>query len=256
MKISVITVCRNSAQTIRHTLDSFLEQDWPDRELVVVDGASSDNTVAIVRSYASPDITVLSEPDKGMYDALNKGLELYRGDAFGVLNADDAFHDAAVLSRVALALENAHMAHGDLDFVQNHESGSVVRRWRARPRPRSGFRSGWMPAHPTFYVRREVQRAVGKFDLGYRTASDYDWMLRAIDIGGFSLATINHVMVDMMIGGRSTTGLSAHLVHNYEALCSRRRWLGSGVVDFALLAKPAGKLGQYLDRTSQSARNK
>lgn len=246
MKISVITVCFNAADTIRHTLDSFFAQDWPQKEMVVIDGASTDDTLAIVNSYAGPDLRVVSEPDKGMYDALNKGLRLYGGDAFGVLNADDAYRDHGVLARVADALGDADMVQGSLDFVDGHATGNIVRRWRATPRPHGGFRTGWMPAHPTFYVRRHVQEAVGEFDQSYRTAADYEWMLRAIEIGGFSLATIDPVLVDMMTGGRSTASLRAHVFHNFEALRARRRWLGSGMLDYALFAKPARKLGQFM----------
>jgi len=245
MKISVLTVCRNSAGTIRHTLDSFFRQDFADKELVVVDGGSTDGTLDIVRSYPQERIVLRSGPDRGMYDALNKGLGLFGGDAFGVLNSDDAYHDDRVLSRIAAALTDAEMVHGHLDFVADHADKKIVRRWRAEPKPASGFRSGWAPAHPTFYVRRSVAERVGAFDLSLPTASDYDWMLRAIERSDHRLADIDAVLVDMMLGGKSTSGVAAHLRHNLEALQSRRRWLNSGAVDYALFAKPARKIGQY-----------
>ncbi|WP_292164117.1 glycosyltransferase family 2 protein [Mesorhizobium sp.] len=245
MKISVLTVCWNSAATIRHTLDSFFAQDHGDKELVVVDGASTDETLSIVRSYADKRLQIVSEPDRGMYDALNKGLALCCGDAIGALNADDAFHDRSVLGKISMALADADIVHGHLDFVDNHESKRVVRRWRAEPRPQNGFRSGWMPAHPTFYVRRGVAEKVGSFDLTLKVSSDYDWMLRAVELHGFRIATMDQVLVDMMVGGASTRSLRSHIGHNLEALRSRRRWLGSGPVDYALVAKPARKLGQF-----------
>ncbi len=246
MKISVLTVCWNAEKTIRHTLDSFFAQDHADRELILVDGASKDRTVEIARSYPQERMVIVSEPDRGMYDALNKALRLYRGDAFGVLNSDDAYHDRSVLSRVAEGLAHADIVHGHLDFVEDHETRRILRRWRARPRPSSGFRSGWMPAHPTFYARRAVADAVGAFDLSLPVASDYDWMLRATEVKGFRSAVIDHVMIDMMAGGASTQSLRSHLRHNMEALRARRRWLGSGLVDYALVAKPARKVGQFL----------
>ncbi len=178
-----------------------------------------------------------------MYDALNKGLALYEGDVVGVLNADDRYHDGHVLSRAAEALEGHDAVHGDLDF--HDQQGRVVRRWRGTPRPPSGFASGWMPAHPTFYVRRHVADAVGAFDLTLPTAADYDWMLRAIEVHGARLRHVPHVMIDMALGGRSTSSLSAHVRHNLEALAARRRWLNSGVVDWALFAKPASKITQF-----------
>lgn len=242
MKISVITVCYNAEKTIGRTIASFLEQDYPLKEMLIIDGASQDGTLAVAQSFRGPDIRILSEPDRGMYDALNKGLGLYAGDAVGVLNADDRLHDATVLSRVAEALESHDAVHGDLDFVS--AEGQVVRRWRGKPRPSRGFTSGWMPAHPTFYARRHLADAVGPFDLSLATAADYEWMLRAIEIHGGRLRHLPHVMVDMAMGGRSTASLGAHLRHNLEALAARRRWLNSGLVDWALIAKPASKLTQ------------
>ncbi|MER9558732.1 glycosyltransferase family 2 protein [Mesorhizobium sp. M0323] len=244
MKISVLTVCRNSAATISHTIDSFLAQDHGDKELLIIDGNSSDETLAIVRSYPQDQIRLVSEPDSGMYDALNKGLRLYTGDAVGVLNSDDCFHDRTALGRISAGLEQADIVHGDLDFVEDHLSKGVVRRWRAAPRPAKGFRTGWMPAHPTFYVKRKVADAVGAFDLSLKVASDYDWMLRAVELHGFRIAATSHVFVDMMVGGASTRSLASHIGHNLEALRSRRRWLGSGFVDYALIAKPARKIQQ------------
>ena len=244
MKISVLTPAYNAAGTIGRTLDSFCAQDWPDKELIVLNGASTDATAAIVESYAGQNIRLLSRPDTGMYDALNTGLGFWNGDAVGVLNADDAYAGKDTLSQIVAALAGADMVHGNLVF--RNSAGEIVRRWRAEPRPPGGFRKGWMPAHPTFYVRRQVAEAVGAFDTRLSTAADYDWMLRAIETGRFSLSTLDTVLVDMAIGGRSTRSLAAYIHHNLEALSSRRRWLGTGFVDYALLAKPARKAGQFV----------
>lgn len=242
MKVSVLTVCRNAEGTIERTISSFLSQDHVEKEMIVIDGASTDRTVTIAQSFDSPDIRILSEPDRGMYDALNKGLALYTGDAMGVLNADDRYHDRHVLSRAVEALQDHDAIHGDLDFHDSH--GRIVRRWRGTPPPSRGFASGWMPAHPTFYVRRHIVDAVGSFDLSLPTAADYDWMLRAIDVHRARIRHVPHVMIDMAMGGRSTASLYAHLRHNLEALSARRRWLKSGVVDWAFFAKPASKITQ------------
>jgi glycosyltransferase involved in cell wall biosynthesis len=246
LKISVLTVAFNSAATISYTVDSFLAQDHAEKEMILIDGASTDGTVNIVRNYCDDRIVIVSEPDTGMYDALNKALNLYSGDVVGVLNSDDAYHDEFVLSRVAKALETTDIAHGHLNFVDGHETKIVKRRWRATPRPQRGFRTGWMPAHPTFYVRRSVADRAGHFDLSFRTASDYDWMLRAIELHNHSTCVIDAVMIDMMQGGQSTSSLLSHINHNLEALRSRRRWLGSGFVDYALIAKPMRKIGQWV----------
>ncbi len=248
MKISVITVAYNSAETITHTIESFLAQDYEDREMILIDGASNDATLSIATSFGSNRIRVISESDRGMYDALNKGFGLYSGDAVGVLNADDTYHDKFSLSRIAEALDNADIVHGHLNFVENHVSKRAVRRWRAKPKPERGFRTGWMPAHPTFYVKRTVAERVGKFDLSLKTASDYDWMLRAVELHGYSIGLIDHILIDMQQGGKSTINLGSHVVHNLEALQARRRWLKSGLVDYALVAKPARKIGQFVRR--------
>lgn len=247
MRISVVTVCRNSAATIGAALESFLAQDHPDKELIVVDGASTDGTLEVVERVAGPAATVISEPDRGLYDGMNKGLAAFTGEAVGFLNSDDRFADPHALSAVAEALEDgAHIVFGGLDVLASHEPRRVVRRWRAAPYARGAFRRGWMPAHPTFYCRREVVDQVGRFDLRYRTAADYDFMLRAMELTDFRAAPVGRVLVDMLHGGRSSSGLAASIHHNLEALDSRRRRLGAGVVDYALFAKPLGKLGQFV----------
>lgn len=246
MKISVLTVCYNAQETIRQTLDSFCAQSHGAREMIVIDGASTDGTVSIAQGYSSDCIRVISEPDCGMYDALNKGLTLYKGDAFGVLNADDTYHHVDVLAQIAEGLRHAPMVQGHLDFVSDHGAKNVVRHWQGVKRPSTGFKSGWMPAHPTFYVRREVATLVGEFDTTLDCASDYDWMLRAIDVFGFEVTLLDCVLVDMKMGGKSTKDLLAQIRHNLEALSVRQRWLDAGLIDYALLAKPLRKIGQFI----------
>jgi glycosyltransferase involved in cell wall biosynthesis len=249
MKVSVVTVAWNSAKTIGHTIESVLAQSWQDFELLVIDGASADETVAIAESFADPRIRIVSEPDRGLYDAMNKGLARFSGDAVGFLNSDDRYHDAEVLAEIAGALGSHDVVCGNLDFVEDHVGHRVVRRWRMTPYRPGAFRAGWMPAHPTFYIRRAVAQRTGGFDTAYRIAADYDFMLRAIEFGAGDgparTAFLDRVMVDMMVGGSSTAGIGSYLRGNLESLRSRRRWLGAGLVDWALVAKPLGKLGQF-----------
>ena len=245
MKLSVLTVCRNARATIGHALTSFLTQDHADKELVIVDGASRDGTLEVIRSFPADQITLISEPDQGIYDALNKAMARYTGDAVGVLHADDAFHDTGVLTAVARALEGADMVHGSLNFVTDHHDKTLRRHLKMSPRPAGGFRTGWMPAHPTLFVRRHVAEAVGEYDLTMPVAADYDWMLRAIECHDFRLTGIEDVITDMMQGGASTVSIASHIRHNLDALRARRRWLGAGLVDRALFAKPARKLRQF-----------
>jgi len=249
VKISVVTVSYNAGKTIGHTLESFFAQNHPDKELLVIDGGSKDDTLKIVNSFAHPAMTVVSEKDRGLYDAMNKGLARFTGDAVGFLNADDRYQDADVLTDIADGLERADIVYGDLDFIDNHEADTVVRTWRGAAFKPGAFRRGWMPPHPTFYIRRRVAEAVGEFDLSLRIAADYDFMLRAMELGGFESRFLPRVMVRMMTGGASTSGIRGYLKSNLEALRARRRWLGSGFVDTAFLAKPLGKVGQFLARS-------
>jgi glycosyltransferase involved in cell wall biosynthesis len=244
--VSVVTVCFNSAKTIARTLESFFAQEHPAKELVIIDGDSSDETLQIVASFPSEGVVVISEPDRGIYDAMNKGLAAFTGDAVGFLNSDDRFKDAHALGAVAETLAGCDIAFGDLDIVRCHERGEIVRRWRTAPWRKGAFRQGWMPAHPTFYCKREVIEAVGPFDLRYRVAADYDHMLRAMELHDFRAAPVGRVLVDMLHGGESTSSFRSHLHHNLEALDSRRRWLGARAIDYALFAKPLRKLPQWM----------
>jgi glycosyltransferase involved in cell wall biosynthesis len=248
LKISVITVSFNAAATIRYSIESFLAQTHPDKELIVVDGASKDETARIVESFDAPGVRLISEPDDGMYDAANKGLAAFTGDAVGFLNSDDKFADEHALVHIADGLSEADIAFGNLDFVTSHRFGSVVRRWRGSPYRKAAFKRGWMPAHPTFYVRRSVVNRLARFDTRYRIAADYDFMLRALELHDFRSVFVDRVLVHMTHGGESTSGLGAHIRHNFEALQSRRQWLGAGVVDYSLFAKPLRKLPQIAVR--------
>jgi glycosyltransferase involved in cell wall biosynthesis len=245
VRLSVVTVCRNAAATIGETLASFFDQTHADKQIIVIDGVSTDETLSIVRDYACDELKLVSEHDRGLYDAMNKGLNLFDGEAVGFLNADDRFHDDTALATIAAALETADICYGDLDYVDAAGRGRVVRRWRATPWRKGDFRRGWMPAHPTFYCRRAVVRQVGTFDLTYRVAADYDFMLRAMELTDFTAARMPRVLVDMGDGGVSSADVRSRLHHNLEALASRRRWLGAGLVDYALFAKPLGKASQF-----------
>jgi len=168
MKISTVTVCRNSQVTIAQTIESFLRQTHPDKELLVIDGGSTDRTVEIVNGFQSDAIRIISEPDRGIYDAMNKGLANYSGDAVGFLNSDDAYRDSSVLSRISDALGRADAVYGDLVMISDHMTGNIVREWKASEFKPDAFRTGWMPPHPTFYIRRELAARTGEFDTSGR----------------------------------------------------------------------------------------
>jgi glycosyltransferase len=245
MKISVVTVCLNSAKTIADTLLSFVEQTYPDKELVLIDGGSQDETIRIARSFEHPAIQVVSEPDDGIYDAMNKGFALYRGDAIGFLNSNDTFHDCSALAAIADGLVSAEAVYGDLIFVADQKTKKIVRSWKAGIYNRGGFRSGWLPPHPTFYIRRELATRTGRFDLQYGSAADYDFMLRALELHASTVRYIPQTLVDFQNGGRSSGSMPGYIIANLLCLKSRRRHLRSPILDVALIAKPLRKLGQF-----------
>lgn len=237
MKLSVITVAYNSQATIGHTIRSFLAQQHLNKEMIVVDGASSDETVAIAKSFDSPDIRIISEPDNGPYDAMNKGLRLATGDAIGVLNSDDVFHDPTSLTRIDAALANSDIVYGDLNVVRDHDSRLVMRVWQAGPFAKGAFRRGWLTPHPTLYMRRKVFDAVGEFDVSFRLAADYDLALRAMELHDYRIRYIPGVLADYQLGGLSSRDWKATIEGNWECLRARRERFGYGGIDIALFGK-------------------
>jgi glycosyltransferase len=196
----------NSQATIGQAIESFLEQDHADKELIVVDGASRDDTCAIVEGFDSPLIRLYSEPDKGIYDAMNKGLRRMTGDAFGCLNSDDCYARPDALGLIATALDQVDVVSGQLYFVRDHDGSPPVRIWQPEKHRPGAYANGFSLPHPSTYARRTVLDRVGEFDLRYRVAGDYDWLLRALEIEGFSHEVIDEVLVNMRIGGESTGG--------------------------------------------------
>ncbi|RMH11620.1 MAG: glycosyltransferase, partial [Gammaproteobacteria bacterium] len=178
MKVSVITVCRNAVESIAQTIRSVQSQDFPDVEHIIVDGASTDGTMDIINQYGfEAGCRIISEPDQGIYDAMNKGIGLASGDVIGFLNADDVYAHEGVLTRVATIMSerDLDLCFADLRFMQGER---VVRHYSSsRFRPER-LRFGWMPAHPTTYVRKEFFERIGGFSLNYKIAADYEWMVR------------------------------------------------------------------------------
>jgi glycosyltransferase len=243
MLISVVTVCLNSEATIRGTIDSFLAQKYPEKELIIVDGLSTDRTLEIVRAYNAPEIRVFSEQDAGLWDAMNKGFRLYKGETITFLNSDDVFHDPDVLDRAALALRDADIAYGDIIMISDHETKTVVRDWKAGEHHQHAWQLGWQPPHPGFFVRRRVVDLIGGYDLSYASA-DYDWMLRAMIVPGVSVKYIPFVLVDFLLGGTSTRSWKNILVTTRETLRSRREHLGAPPVDLAVFLRIARRVLQ------------
>lgn len=245
MKISVVTVCLNSERTIARTIESFLNQAHLHKEMLIIDGASRDRTVEIAKSFGSKDLRVFSERDTGIYDAMNKGLRWFSGDAVGFLGSDDTFHSATALESLAEGLKEADVVYGDLHVVKDHMSKQVMRSFRPGAYHSRALQRGWNPPHPTFYVKRNVADAVGLFDTRYKIGADYDYIVRAMMLQGVSSRYIEDILVDFQIGGASSKGFfGSILVHNLEALDCRRRRLGAPYIDAAFFMKPLRSLMQ------------
>jgi glycosyltransferase involved in cell wall biosynthesis len=220
MKVTVITVTRNSAATLLDTLRSVAAQSLPGVEHIVVDGASTDATVDVVSRHGTHVAKFLSEPDHGIYDAMNKGLRLATGDIVGFLNADDRYADAGVLERVARAMdrEGLDAIFGDVAFFHEQNPQSIVRRYRSdRFHPRR-LAWGWMPAHPSLFLRREIFQRIGPFRTDYRIAGDFELVARAFKDATLRYRYLPEVLVMMRTGGVSTAGWRNTLTLNREVL--------------------------------------
>ena len=209
MKISVITVVYNRASTIEEAVRSVQSQDHPDVEHVLVDGASTDCTLDILESLARPADILVSEPDSGIYNAIQKGIGLATGDVIGLMHSDDSFADDRVLSRVAEAFETpgANAVYGDLDYVDQDHRERIIRHWRAGRFTAGKLRRGWMPPHPTLYLKREVIDRLGGYDESYSIAADYDAILRYFSDADLLPVYIPEVLVKMRTGGASNQNL-------------------------------------------------
>ena len=218
MKISVITATWNSAATIGHTLASINEQTHPDVEQVIVDGGSTDATLAIVAAEGKRVAIVVSERDEGIFDAMNKGLRLVRGDIVGLLNSDDFLASPEVLATIAEAFADPSVdaVYGDLCYVRQHVPSQVVRYWRSGPFRSGAFARGWAPPHPTLYVRRELYERLGGFEIAYTLAADFELMVRFLEVRHVRARYLPQVLVHMRLGGASNNSVANVIKQNRE----------------------------------------
>ena len=221
-ELSIITASFNAETTIHSCLDSVKNQGC-DVEHIIRDGGSTDQTLDIVKEYTNRKGTVVSEPDNGFYDAINKGIEIAKGDIIGILNADDYYPSADTLAWVQKAFEDPKVGacYGDLHYVEARNTDKVVRNWRSGGFDPKKFYWGWMPPHPTFFVRRSVYEQFGKFDLELGSAADYEIMLRFMVRYKVNAAYIPKVLVKMRTGGMSNASLMNRLKANYY---DRKAW--------------------------------
>jgi glycosyltransferase involved in cell wall biosynthesis len=246
-RISVITAVRNARLTIETCLNSVSAQTYRYREHVVVDGLSTDGTTELIKTRKERIDVLLSEADTGIYNALNKGLRLCTGDVVGFLHADDVYAHNDVLARIAAAFgdPSVSIVYGDLLYVSSTDLSKAVRYWKAGAFERHKLSRGWMPPHPTMYVRRTIYEQIGGFDESYRIASDYDCILRILAQEGIRAAYLPEVLVKMRLGGASNGSLKNLVRKSAEDYRALRRHQVGGLL--ALLAKNLRKVGQFVD---------
>lgn len=213
MKISIFTVCFNSRETIEDTIKSVLGQDYADLEYIVIDGGSTDGTLDIIKKYQSKIAKVISEPDCGIYDAMNKGIRLSTGEVVGIINSDDFYFDSRVLSEVAASFEqnfSADACYGDVVYVDRKDIKKEVRSWRAGEYDEKKLKNGWIPPHPVFFVKKKIYEQHGLFNTNFKIAADYELMFRFFK-RGLKTVYINKKLVKMRSGGHSAKTLGQRL---------------------------------------------
>jgi glycosyltransferase len=208
MKISIITISFNAKATIEKTLQSVATQSYKNIEHIIVDGGSKDNTIDICNSYSHIS-KIISEPDKGVYDAFNKGLKLAKGDIIGFLNADDTFYNENSIQEIVAAFNqnNVSIVYGNLDYI--NEKGKIVRNWISRPYKQGLVKNAWMPAHPTFYCRKEVYDRLGGYNDSFKIGGDFELCLRFLEVNNINSFFLDKKLIKMLIGGISNSGLKS-----------------------------------------------
>lgn len=224
MKISIVTVAFNSSKTIEDTMESILNQSYKDIEYIVVDGASKDDTLEKVKRYEKKfketgrKLRWISESDKGLYDAMNKGIKMATGDIVGILNSDDFYKDSKVIEDVVekFEKENVDSVYSDLLFIDPNNNNKVVRVWKSGNYKKGSFKNGWHPAHPTLFIKKRIYDKYGVFNLKYRLGADYEIMLRFFEKMKISCAYLEREIVNMRIGGESTKSIKNIIKNNRE----------------------------------------
>ena len=246
MKVSIITVCYNSEATLEDTLRSVKQQDHSGIEHIVIDGGSSDKTLSILEKHKSSIAKLVSEKDRGIYFAINKGIAMATGDIVGILHSDDFYASDRVISRVVreFTSRGKDSVYGDLQYVSRENPEKVVRYWKSEAFDPRLFLKGWMPSHPTFFVKRKIYSECGIFDTQFTQAADYELMLRFLYKHKISASYIPEVLVKMRAGGVSNRSVRNRVKANAE---DRLAWKVNGLKPtlFTLILKPLSKLRQF-----------
>jgi len=249
MKVSIITAVLNGKDTIENAIRSILTQKYKDIEHIIIDGSSTDGTLEVIGRCKHRIAKILSEPDKGIYDALNKGISLSIGEIIGVLHADDFYAHDEVLKTIidVFEKENVDSCYGDLQYVHKNDPNKVIRHWKSSEYRHGKFKSGWMPPHPTFFVRRWVYEKYGYFNTDFRIAADYELMLRFLEKHRISTYYIPEVLIKMRLGGASNKSLRNMWVKSSEDYKAWRVNNLSGGV-YTIFLKNISKIPQFFVR--------
>ena len=247
MKISIITVTFNSAATLEQTIRSVIDQTYEDVEYIIIDGQSTDSTLAIIDQFGKQISKLVSEKDNGLYDALNKGIALATGEVIGFLHSDDFYANNTVLEKYASIFlkEKPDAVYSDLYYVDKNDVAKIVRRWKSGKHHDRSFINGWMPPHPTFFVKKDIYERHGVFNLDFKTAADYELMLRFIEKQKIKLAYLPEFTIKMRVGGKSNASVQNRVNANIE---DRKAWEINGLKSrfYTLYLKPLRKITQFL----------
>lgn len=246
MKISIITITYNSAATVEQTIRSVVSQTYPHVEYLIIDGQSTDDTLTIVKRYQDKISVVVSEKDQGLYDALNKGIALATGEVIGILHSDDFYlHDRVLENYASVFLEQKPDAvYSDLYYVDKNDTDKTIRKWKSGEYHPGSFINGWMPPHPTFFVKKEIYLRYGTFNLSFKSAADYELMLRFIHKRRIKVAYLSEYTIKMRVGGTSNKNIKNRVNANLE---DRRAWEINELKPrfYTLYLKPLRKLLQF-----------
>jgi glycosyltransferase involved in cell wall biosynthesis len=243
LKISIITVCYNSAEFIKTAIESVFSQNYADIEYIVIDGGSTDGTLDILNEYKNSISHLISEPDKGIYDAMNKGIALVKGDVVGILNSDDFYPNSNVITNVANMFNqnpDIDMLLGNVDFVSPNDLKKRVRFYSSVDFSQWKLRFGLMPAHPGAFIKKSAYNRIGQYKLGYRIAADFDMFIRLLLVNQCTFKKLNQCLVRMRMGGISTAGLGSNLIATNEmvrALTENNVYSNTFLVSFRLPVK-------------------
>jgi len=247
MKITIITVSFNSAKTIEDCILSVLNQSYKNIEYIVIDGGSTDGTVDIIKKYDEKIKFWISEEDNGIYDAMNKGIRAGTGEIVGIINSDDMYADSSVIKDVARAISdgNVHSCYGDMVLVHRENVNRIIRYWKSREFSKERFKKGWMPPHPTFFVKKDIYDRYGGFHLNLSLAADYELMLRFLYKHDISCVYIPRVLIKMRSGGSCRPTLSNTI---YNSISCYKAWKMNGLKPkpMTFFFKPMSKIIQFL----------